>query len=75
MSGPRSETNDNLLLIAATAIAVLTLQRYFQASTPPPSPSAEPARLHQPLASLDALSGELSRSEHGRLSRDPLQIP
>ncbi len=70
MSGRPSGTND-LLLIAATAIAVLTLQRYFR--TPlPPSPPAEPTPLHQPL---DALAGELSRPERGRLSRNPLQIP
>jgi len=72
MSGRPSGTSDNLLLIAATAIAVLTLQRYFRTSALPPSPSAEPTQLHQPL---DALAGELSRPEHGRLSRNPLQIP
>ncbi|MEO6843078.1 MAG: YihY/virulence factor BrkB family protein [Bradyrhizobium sp.] len=75
MSGPRSGTHDNLLLIAATAIAVLTLQRYFQAKSPPSSPSAEPVRLHQPLASSDTLAGELSRPGHGRLSHTPFQIP
>jgi membrane protein len=74
MSGPRSGTNDNLLLIAATAIAVLTLQRYFQPSPLPPRPSAEPAQL-EPGASPDALAGELSRPDRGRLSRNPLQIP
>ena len=75
MSGPRSGTNDNLLLIAATAVAVLTLQRYFQPSSLPPSPSAEPAELNQPVASLHAVSDELSRPGHGRLSHNPLQIP
>jgi membrane protein len=75
MSGRPSGTSDNLLLIAATTIAVLTLQRYFRARALPPGPSAEPTQLHQPLASLDALAGELSRPEHGRLSRNPLQIP
>jgi membrane protein len=74
MSGPRSGTNDNLLLIAATAIAVLTLQRYFQPSPLPPRPSAEQAQL-EPGASPDALAGELSRPDRGRLSRNPLQIP
>jgi membrane protein len=69
MSGPRSETNDNLLLIAATAIAVLTLQRYFQRSPVP----AESQLAANP--SLATLTGELSRPEHGRLSRNPLQIP
>jgi membrane protein len=69
MPGPRSETNDNLLLIAATAITVLTLQRYFQRS---------PVSAEQQLAanpSLDTLTSELSRPEHGRLSNNPFQIP
>jgi membrane protein len=69
MSGPRSETNDNLLLIAATAIAVLTLQRYFQRSPVP----AEPRLAANP--SLGTLTSELSRPEHGRLSNTPFQIP
>jgi membrane protein len=69
MPGPRSETYDNLLLIAATAIAVLTLQRYLQRSPV----AAEP----QFAANLspDPLTSELSRSEHGRLSNNPFQIP
>jgi membrane protein len=72
MSGRPSGTSDNLLLIAATAIAVLILQRYFRTSSRPPSPPAEPSQLHQPL---DALAGELSPPEPGRLSRNPLRIP
>jgi membrane protein len=69
MSGPRSETSNNLLLIAATAIAVLTLLRYFQRSPVP----AEPRLAANP--SLDNLTSELSRPEHGRLSNNPFQIP
>jgi membrane protein len=69
MSGRRSETNDNLLLIAATAIAVLTLQRYLQ-----PDPVAA-ERTVAADRSPDALARELSRPAHGRLSRHPLQIP
>src|ERR1700750_834981 len=69
MPAPRFETGDNLLLIAATAIAVLTLQRYFQRSPV----AAEPQFAANP--SLDTLASELSRPEHGRLSRNPLQIP
>jgi membrane protein len=68
MRGPRSETGDNLLLIAATVIAVLTLQRYFQRS---PVPAERLAANPSP----DTLASELSRPEHGRLSRNPLQIP
>jgi membrane protein len=69
MPAPRSETGDNLLLIAATAIAVLTLQRYFQRSPV----AAEPQFAANP--SPDTLADDLSRPEHGRLSRNPLQIP
>jgi membrane protein len=69
MPAPRSETGDNLLLIAATAIAVLTLQRYFQRSPV----AAEPQFAANP--SSDTLADDLSRLEHGRLSRNPLQIP
>jgi len=69
MPAPRSETGDNLLLIAATAIAVLTLQRYFQRSPV----AAEPQFAANP--SSDTLADDLSRPEHGRLSRNPLQIP
>jgi hypothetical protein len=34
MTDRRSEPGDTLLLIAATAIAVLTLQQYFQSPAP-----------------------------------------
>ena len=73
----RSEANDNLLLIAATTILVLTLQRYFQTGPLRPGSAREPDPLstHQPVASLDALSSELSQPGHGRLSRNPAQIP
>ena len=56
MSGARRH-QDNLLLIAATAILILTAQRYFQASTPATRfagsrgrarPSALPGRARQP---------------------------
>ncbi len=69
MSGPRSGANSDLLLIAATAIAVLTLQRYFQ-----PGPVAA-ERSPTADSSPDTLARELSRADGGRLSRNPLQIP
>ncbi len=78
MSDRPSEANDNLLLIAATAIAVLTLQRYLQASSPQsdlpfsPPPTVTP-RSTPP--SLDTLTRELAHPDHGRLSKSPLQIP
>ena len=37
MPGRRSTPNDNLLLIAATTLLVLALQRYFQKSPLPES--------------------------------------
>jgi membrane protein len=77
MSGRRYESNNNLLLIAATTILILTLQRYFQTnpSQTDPTPESDPRVAGQSLASLDALSGELSRPERGRFSRHPFQIP
>ena len=67
MSPRRSEPGDTLLLIAATAIAVLTLQRYFHADAP------RDARLVEtPPASLAA---EIAQHGRGRRSNHPLQIP
>jgi membrane protein len=71
MSGRRSRSNDKLLLIAATALLVLTLQRYFQASL---SPKSGPD-LARPTTARDGLpAGEISRTGLGRLSGNPLQI-
>ena len=77
MSSRRPEINDNLLLIAATTILVLTVQRYFQTDVVATASSREPdLRLpNQPMTSLDVLSAEISQPEHGRLSHHPLQIP
>jgi membrane protein len=69
MPGPRSGANSDLLLIAATAIAVLTLQRYFR-----PDPVAA-ERSPTAGSSPDTLARELSRPDRGRLSRNPLRIP
>jgi membrane protein len=69
MSGRRSEAADNLLLIAATAIFVLTAQRYLQTITAP-----EPA--HEPeIAARDSAMPELAQRGRGRLSSNPFQIP
>jgi membrane protein len=69
MSGRRSEAADNLLLIAATAIFVLTAQRYLQTITAP-----EPA--HEPeIAARDSVMPELAQRGRGRLSSNPFQIP
>jgi membrane protein len=71
MSGRRSDHTDNLLLIAATTILVLTAQRYFQTATP-----QQPER---PANSLAVASGEFvhEQSQHGRgrFSGSPFQIP
>ena len=84
MSGPRSEGNDHLLLMAGTAILVLSLQRYFQpiltpaetthASGLPPVAQSGHTPTSNTLTS-DKLAIELSRPERGRLSTHPLQIP
>ena len=69
MSSRRSEAADNLLLVAATAIFVLTAQRYLQNITAP-----EPA--HRPaIAARDSVVPELAQHGRGRLSNNPLQIP
>lgn len=77
MSGRRYEANNNLLLIAATTILILTLQRHFRTnpSQTDPTDESDPPVAGQSLASLDALSGELSRPERGRFSSHPFQIP
>jgi membrane protein len=77
MSGRRYEANNNLLLIAATTILILTLQRHFRTNPSQTDPTHEsgPPVAGQSLASLDALSGELSRPERGRFSSHPFQIP
>jgi len=64
MSGRRSEQTNNLVLIAATTILILTAQRYFQ-------PNAH----QKPQPQLANFGGELSQHEHGRLSSNPFQIP
>jgi membrane protein len=69
MSGRRSETADNLLLIAATAIFVLTAQRYLQTISAP-EPAREPA-----IAAHDSAAPELAQRGRGRLASNPLQIP
>ena len=72
MSGRRSLHTDNLLLIAATTILILTAQRYFQANTPrDPGPDPGDAA----VAHGDAVLRELSQPGHGRHARNPLQIP
>jgi membrane protein len=68
MSARRSEPGDTLLLIVATAIAVLTLQRYFQSPAPA---QPDPDRADGPAS----LVAEIAQHGRGRRSRHPLQIP
>jgi membrane protein len=72
MSGPRSEQTNNLVLIAATTILILTAQRYFQANThrEPEPQLADPAVVRR-----GNFERELSQSGHGALSSNPLRIP
>ena len=72
MSGRRSLPSDNLLLIAATTILVLTAQRYFQSS---PLRKSDPPPANLAGARSDNLVDEISQPGHGRLSSTPLQIP
>ena len=70
MPGRRSERPDDLLLIAATTILILTAQRYFQVTASRKSPLASPE-----VAQRSNFTPELSQHGHGRLSSNPLQIP
>src|SRR5450432_3278416 len=71
MPGRRSLPSDNWLLLAATAILILTAQRYFQAKARKPAPqAANPA-----VADRGNFAREVSQPGHGRRSSNPLQIP
>jgi membrane protein len=69
MFGRRSEPDNHLLLIAAAAILVLTLENYFA------GPSSKSGAADPSPPAFDALAREASQPGHGRHSRNPLQIP
>src|SRR5665213_3693217 len=69
MSARRSGSTDDWLLVAATAILVLTLQRYFQAN----APDRRDPRLTGPPQI--AYAAEIAQHGRGRHSGNPLQIP
>jgi membrane protein len=71
MSDRRSDHTDNLLLIAATTILVVTVQRYFQ-TTPLQEPE-QPANGSE--VASPGFERELSQHGHGRFSGSPFQIP
>jgi len=70
MSRARAGHDDSLLLIAATAILVLTAQRYFQQDAQPGVRQIGPADT-QP----GSPERELAQRGRGRYSSSPLQIP
>src|SRR5437667_3112803 len=71
MSGRPSEHSNDLLLIAATTILILSAQRYFQASTPRKSHSA----LADPeVAGRSTLMPATSQPGHRQHPTSPLQI-
>jgi membrane protein len=72
MAGRRPSHNDNLLLIAATTILILTAQRYFQtaASSKSLSQSTDSA-----ITGRASFADELAQHGRGRLSGSPWQIP
>jgi len=72
MSGRRSAQTDDLLLIAATAILVLTAQRYFQTTA---ARKPDPQLANSAVARPGDFARELTQHGHGRHSRSPLQIP
>ena len=72
MSGQRSEQTNNLLLIAATTILILTAQRYFQANA---HPKSQPRLADPEVARRGSFGREISQPGRGRLSTNPFQIP
>jgi membrane protein len=70
MSVRRSPPTDNLLLIAATTVLILTAQRYFQDDAPR---KADPQPARPEAAPGDSFTRETAL--HGRFSNNPLQIP
>jgi membrane protein len=72
MSDSGSKHHDNLLLIAATTILILTVQRWFQTSR---SETPETRFSNAAHARSDSFARELSEPGRGRFSRNPLHIP
>lgn len=68
MSRGRPEHTDNLLLIAATTILILTAQRYFQSNF-----AAKPK--NPAVASTGDFARELSQHGRGRRASNPFRIP
>ena len=71
MSRARTELSDNLLLVAATTILILSAQRYFLGGS---APVAAPLPMGPATAPVK-FAHELSEHGRGRRSRNPFQIP
>ena len=75
MSRARSEHTDNLILIAATTLVILSAQRYFRTFAPEPLDPATPEP-RSPAATKDGnFTRELAQHGHGRRARSPFSIP
>ena len=72
MAGRRPSHNDNLLLIAATTILILTAQRYFHTAA---SSKSLPPSMDSAIAGRASFARELAQHGRGRLSGNPWQIP
>jgi membrane protein len=67
MPRARSEHTDNLILIAATTLVILTAQRYLQ--------SIEPQPIRPAFTKDGDFARERSQHGHGRHARSPFSIP
>jgi membrane protein len=72
MSRQRSQHRDNLLLIAATTILILSAQRYFHAIA---SKTPAPQAANPDLRRRKALARQICEPGHGRVATHPLRIP
>jgi membrane protein len=67
MPRARSEHTDNLILIAATTLVILTAQRYLQ--------TIEPRSVRPAVTKDGDFARELSQHGRGRHARSPFSIP
>jgi hypothetical protein len=71
MSRARSELTDNLLLIAATTVLIVTARRYFRTLSPRPTRALP----NSAAAQRCTFAPELLQRGRGRYSTNPLRIP
>ena len=75
MSRARSEHTDNLVLIAATTLLILSAQRYLRTFAPEALDPATPEPRSPAATKGGDFSAELSQHGHGRRARSPFSIP